>query len=300
MPVDEKNRINAEIARQLYLDNTNPEAEAEDWHSVVSQVRRSVNAALMASDNLRDISQALEESGAHMLVFRHLLAPPKSQDQFKLLCPSWSKASENKGTPVSTSIASTIASTVAVWIDSSIAPWVATGTSPSEVERALVVERVVSFIAPKKIDTAKRSRLSTEQERAVVNLLMQLGWKQLPSRLIDTRAAVDPKCFMNRTRFATATTSAQEVDLACGLRGSYVAAMECKVTNDTTNSVKRINDILKKSTAWKSHWGSFVKTAALLQGVIRAEDVQRLTDDGVHVFWSHNLSEFKEWISAYV
>ena len=117
---------------------------------------------------------------------------------------------------------------------------------------------------------------------------------------IDTRAAIPPKHYMNKTRFATATTTAQEVDIACGFSGSYVAAMECKVTNDPTNSVKRINDVLKKAAAWKLHWGSFVETAALLQGVIKPTDVQRLTDEGVKVFWSHDLDEFADWVQGRV
>jgi hypothetical protein len=35
----------------------------------------------------------------------------------------------------------------------------------------------------------------------------------------------------------------------------------------------------------------------LLQGVIAAKDVQRLTDAGVEVFWSHDLDKFKAWLS---
>ncbi len=116
--------------------------------------------------------------------------------------------------------------------------------------------------------------------------------------MIDTRAAVPEKCFMHKTRFATATTTSQEVDIACGLAGSYVLAMECKVTNDETNSVKRINDVLKKAAAWKNHWGSFVRTAALLQGVIAPKDVQRLSDAGVLVFWSHDLLQFETWLAG--
>ncbi len=105
---------------------------------------------------------------------------------------------------------------------------------------------------------------------------------------------------MNKTQFATATTTAQEIDIACGFASSYVAAMECKVTNDATNSVKRVNDVLKKAAAWKSHWGSFVETAALLQGVIKSDDVQRLTDEGVKVFWSYDLDAFAEWAQSRV
>src|SRR5207244_611270 len=102
-----------------------------------------------------------------------------------------------------------------------------------------------TLMAMQKMATARRSRLSIEQEYAVEVLLEANGWTKLPSKLIDERAAVPPKSFMRKTRFATATTAHQEVDIACGLTGSYVLAMECKVTNDETNSVKRINDVLK-------------------------------------------------------
>ncbi len=105
---------------------------------------------------------------------------------------------------------------------------------------------------------------------------------------------------MHKTRFATRTTAPQEVDIACGLQGTVVAAIECKVTNDQTNSIKRVNDVLKKASAWHDHWGSFVETVAILQGVIAAKDVDRLTDANVHVFWSHDLAAFKDWISKRV
>lgn len=115
---------------------------------------------------------------------------------------------------------------------------------------------------------------------------------------IDRPGVVPARHFMLKARFATATTNAQEVDIACGLKAGVVAAMECKVTNDATNSVKQINDILKKAAAWKTHYGSFVETAALLQGVIKPSDVQRLTDEGVRVFWSHDLNAFSDWVEG--
>ena len=103
--------------------------------------------------------------------------------------------------------------------------------------------------------------------------------------------------FLHKVKFATENRP-QEVDIACGLEKSVVLAMECKVTNDETNSVKRINDVLKKAAAWQKHWGSFVKTAALLQGVIAFKDVARLLDADVSVFWSHDLQAFEEWLEA--
>lgn len=298
MAVTEENRKNAEYARKLYVEGADSVGEATDWAVSLAQIRSKVEAALTASQDLRDFRSALETDGRHMLIFRHLLAPPKSQDQFKLLCDAWSKGSEKSGRPQRHEAVRAVSEILAQWMDRKIAPWLAANREPSEVEREILVERVVSFIAPKLTETQKRNRLSAEQESAVVELLKSLGWQQLPSVTIDTRAAVPPKHFMNKTRFATATTTAQEVDIACGFAASYVAAMECKVTNDATNSVKRVNDVLKKAAAWKAHWGSFVETAALLQGVIKPDDVQRLTDEGVKVFWSHDLDPFIAWVQS--
>ena len=298
MAISPKNRRNADLAKQLYLDAADPAGEAADWQAAIAEARSVAEAALLASDDLRDIEGALMASGAHTAAFRHLLAPPKSQDQFKLLCPAWSKSTEKSGKGLREDAAIDVAQAVERWLDVGITPWRAAGRPPTAAERSLVVERIVSFIAPKATDTAKRNRLSNAQEQAVVQLLLANGWTQLPSTEIDGRGVVPARHFMHKTRFATATTNAQEVDVACGLRGSVVAAMECKVTNDATNSVKRVNDVLKKAAAWKTHYGSFVETAALLQGVIKPSDVQRLTCEGVHVFWSHDLDAFSDWVES--
>jgi hypothetical protein len=298
--ISSTNKRNAERAKQLYIATADPVGEAADWSMAIAEARSVAEAALLASDDLQDIDKALMESGTHMAAFRHLLAPPKSQDQFKLLCPAWSKSTEKSGKGMSGNVVPVVSAAIDRWLDRGIVPWLAASRPPTAAERSLVVERVVSFIAPKATDTAKRNRLSNVQEQAVVQLLLANGWKQLPSTEIDGRGVVPRRHFMHKTRFATATTNAQEVDIACGLKGSVVAAMECKVTNDATNSVKRINDVLKKAAAWKTHYGSFVETAALLQGVIKPSDVQRLTDEGVHVFWSHDLPAFASWISGRV
>lgn len=300
MTISSENHKNAEHARKLYIESADPVGEAQDWAISLQEIRLEAEEALNASFDLRDIQSALESSGSHMRVFRHLLAPPKSQDQFALLCPSWSKSSEKSGRPLKKKAAEEVADTIQLWMDQSIAPWLKGNASPSMVQRQLLIERIASFVAPKMTETQKRNRLSAAQENAVVELLKGLGWKQMPSVVLDERAAIPAKHFMHKTRFATATTTAQEVDIACGFSKGIVAAMECKVTNDTTNSVKRINDVLKKSAAWKAHYGSFVETAALLQGVIKAEDVQRLTDEGVVVFWSHNLGAFSNWVQSRV
>lgn len=296
--VDQVHVENADRAKRLYLETLDAQGSADDWHQALRVARRVVADALRASSYLKDVPGALITNGGHMLAFRHLMAPPKSQDQFKLCCPPWSKGTEKDNRPVKPKVAHAVADVFEEWLDPAIGRWLVEERKPTQAELRTLLLRVSALIAQKQVDTAKRNRLANAQEAAVVQLLLEKGWQKMPSSTIERRAALPPKHFMHKTRFATATQTPQEVDIACGLSGSYVAAMECKVTNDATNSVKRINDVLKKATAWKAHWGSFVKTAALLQGVIKAEDVQRLSDEGVVVFWSHALDEFGAWLDT--
>lgn len=300
IPLDSKvvHAAHAAKAKQIYLDTRNPSEGAEDWRVALREARSVLWKALRASNYLMDVSVALQSTGAHMLAFRHFLAPPISQDQFKLLCPKWSKTTEKSGSSVKAATAAAAAETVLDWRDRSLTRWLDVGRKPTGAEVRKVLLALAPLIAAQNIATARRNRLAARQEKAVTDLLRTKGWTQLPSRLIDTRAAVPERHFMHKTRFATATAAPQEVDVACGLRDTVVLAMECKVTNDETNSVKRVNDVLKKADAWKKHWGSFVVTAALLDGVIAPKDVERLIDHKVHVFWSHDLDSFSAWLDT--
>ena len=92
----------------------------------------------------------------------------------------------------------------------------------------------------------------------------------------------------------------KEVDIACGLGKTAVLAMECKVSNDATNSIKRMDEVLNKAQAWKVRWGMSVETAALLQGVIAPKEMHRLMTFDVRIFWSHRLGDFMDWIGKRV
>ena len=286
----------ASKARIIYAASRTADMDAVDWHAAVAEARSAISAALRASDYLRDVTGAIRDSGEHSRVIRHILAPPLSQDQFSLCYPGWSKSSEKQGgrrPSEATGVAVTKAVNERRW--KALTPWLETGRKPTRRELERVYWAIGTIIASQQFATVQRNRAAHKQEQDVVAILLRLGWTRMPSSLRDTRASLPERHFMHKTRFAT-ENEPQEVDIALGLRGSVVLAMECKVTNDATNSVKRINDVLKKATAWKSHWGSFVKPAALLQGVIAERDVFRLLDANVEVFWSHDLMRFEQWL----
>jgi Holliday junction resolvase len=288
----------AKKAADLYVANRVPHADAEVWQVALREARKKIAAALRESDMLTNVEKALTVQGAHMVVYRRLMAPPTSQDQFKLLCPEWNKGSEDEGKKLKPIAAAATAKVFHAWRHKRLTVWLDRDTAPTRRQLRHLLAAVTPIIAMQVFGTVLRNRQSREQEGAITSLLDAKGWKRLPSQLVDQGASLAAKQYMHKTRFATGDGTAQEVDVACGLGGTYVLAMECKVTNDETNSVKRVNDVLKKANAWKSHWGNFVETAALLQGVIAPKDVNRLLHAGVRVFWSHNLKAFEDWLSA--
>lgn len=166
------------------------------------------------------------------------------------------------------------------------------------MELASAIGAIAPLMANQQVATARRNRFAALQEKAVLNTLVARGWTRLQSGPVLTAGQLPAKHFMHKTRFASGVAQTQEVDVACGLGSTVVLAMECKVTNDETNSVKRIDDILKKAQAWKNHWAYFVRPAAMIQGVIKSSDVSRLIDAGVEVFWTHRLDLFDQWMET--
>jgi hypothetical protein len=294
----DQHKIYCDESRQLYLDSRHPDQGALDWKEALREARFLVIGALRASNMLTNVSAALVANGGHMLVFRHLLAPPISQDQFKLICREWTKGTEKDCKPLKASAAAVVAQSFEEWRSRRLTPWINARRSPTWAELNSTIHAVAHLIAQQRVATARRNRIAKEQETSVVQLLEDRNWTKLPSKLIDQRAEVPALHFMHKTRFASGANENQEVDIACGLGGTIVLAIECKVTNDDTNSIKRINDVLKKASAWKSHWGSFVRPAAVMQGVMKFSDVKRLLDSDVEVFWAHRLDIFGSWIDV--
>lgn len=285
-------------ARDRYLSDQDAVSDALDWRQALWNARREIIAFLRASDFLSDVAGALHSSGYHSRPMRHFLAPPVSQDQFKLICPSWPKSSEKTGTGLTEARAQ---ATEAIFLErrsQHLTAWINRKRPPRIVELSAAISSIAPLMANQGISTAKRGRLSVAQESSVLKLLAAKNWVRLQSSLVSEGGQLPTKSFMYKTKFASGPGESKEVDVACGLGGTVVLALECKVTNDATNSVKRIDDVLNKANAWKSKWGTFVRPAALLQGVIKSSDVNRLLVNGVEVFWSHRLDLFSEWIDA--
>lgn len=287
-------------SRRIYLEDRDANSDAFVWRQTLWDARRSIIAFLRTSAFLSDVSGALQKSGYHSLPLRHFLAPPVSQDQFKMICPEWSKSCEKSGNKLSAPAANAVADVFAIRRSKHLTAWLDRGRAPRLAELSAAIGAIAPLIADQKMKTGSRTGLAARQEASVIELLIERDWTKVQSSLVEISGQLPARTFMHKTRFSSGHAQSKEVDIACGLGKTVVLALECKVTNDETNSVKRIDDVINKTNAWKAKWGAFMKPAALLQGVIKISDVSRLLDNGVEVFWSHRLDLFAEWLDENV
>ena len=283
-------------AIQIYIAGMAPEPLASEWRQVVRGVRKEILRALIATKGLRDIHGALIQSGRHIIVLRHLFAPPISQDQLKLIAPLYPKGAEKTWTKLTPAAAAEFEKEFLARRDKNLTAWLATNANPTKRQVKRVIDTVTPMISSQIFNTVRRNRLSDDQEKAVEALLIAKGWTKSPSVTVSNTADLSPLHYMRKTRAKASKTATKEVDIACGVSANLILAMECKVSNDATNSVKRVSDVLDKAKSWQTHWGGFIQTAALLQGVIAYKEVVRLMNDNVLVFWSHDLEALSSWL----
>ena len=287
----------ADKAVQIYISGMAPDPLASEWRQVCRTVRKEILQTLVETQGLRDLEGSLTKTGSHLRVLRHLFAPPISQDQLKLILPSYPKGAEKTASALTQQAAKDFASAFAARRDKRLTTWLATNANPNRRQVKRLLDTLTPMISSQIFNTVRRNRLSDDQERAVVALLEAKGWARSSSHTVNNPADLPPQHFMRKTRCKTRTAT-KEVDIACGVNPSLIMAMECKVSNDATNSVKRVSDVMDKTKAWNDNWGGFIQTAALLQGVIAYKDVARLLDSDVLVFWSHDLKPLADWLDS--
>ena len=92
----------------------------------------------------------------------------------------------------------------------------------------------------------------------------------------------------------------RKADIPVRLFDGRLMPVECKVSNSSTNSVKRINnDAQAKASAWHRELGTNqVVPAAVISGVFKVHNLVQAQDAGLTLFWAHKLEDMKSFIEA--
>ena len=224
---------------------------------------------------------------------RYLAGPPISADDLKTLTDASLAPSRLRADP---DMARSVVETVLLGLDRNRFPWVAENRDPTEAERAAAAMASAALVAARKVLTTRANESKTEQEEKVKDRLRQDGFTEVPTRTISTLATAPAQGeFCGESMFG-----GRKADIIVRLWDHRVMPIECKVSNSSTNSVKRLNnDAAAKAEKWLKEFGTAQTVpAAMLEGVFKRHNLVAAQDMGLALFWAHDLDQFMRFVES--
>ena len=225
--------------------------------------------------------------------FRYLAGPPLSADDLKTVSEAVLSPTRLRSDPA---MVGRIIEVVRIGLDRRRFPWVAEGREPTEEERGAAVLASAALMATSRVSTDRRSESKDAQEQLVEDALTGLGMKKVATRNISTlNLAPGPGEFCRE-----AMLGERKADFIVGLWDHRIMAIECKVSNSSTNSVKRLNnDAAVKAEIWYRDFGTKqIIPVALLSGVYKIHNLENAQSRGLTLFWAHSVNQLTQWIEA--
>lgn len=241
---------------------------------------------------LRDAIPDLLDDRRKQEVLRYLSGPPVSLDDLKVLAPLESVAAKRIASDPDAR--DRLLGFLRDWHDRRRFPWVIEQRMPDESERAAAVLATAALLAMRRTETLRRTQSSAMQEQLVAGQLRRSGFTQVDTRKVGTlRDAPEPGRFCRESMLGS-----RKADFIIGLADGRTMALECKVSNSSTNSIKRLNnDAAVKAEIWRREFGTEqVVTAAVLDGVYALRNLVAAQDKGLTIFWAHDLQAMFRWM----
>lgn len=227
----------------------------------------------------------------YLRALRFLGAPPVSEDDLKTVADT----TLSPGRMRSDSDAMVrVVETVLLVLDRRRFAWVSENREPSPAERDAAVLATASLMATESTRTWRRNQAKKGQEGEVADLLISLGFEESSRRRIERFSdGPPPGTFYREIQFGP-----KKADIIVGLHDGRYMPMECKVSNSSVNSYKRVNkDAVGSANEWR-RWGGegTTVTGAVVAGVFRAQNLLEAQASGLSLFWSHDLTSFKDFV----
>lgn len=234
----------------------------------------------------------LVRSPAHLDALRYLAGPPVSLDDLLVLADVERLSPKVLGERPE--VARAVFQTVLQGLDGRRFPWVLGKREPTELEKHAAIVASAALMAAQRTATYRRHESKGQQEQAVFDALESIGFRRAPSRTIETFAdAPDPGEFCPESMLGD-----RKADVVTRLHDKRVLAIECKVSNSFTNSIKRLNnDAAVKATDWIRSFGTKqIVPSAMLSGVFKLKNLVAAQERGLALWWAHDLKVFQRWV----
>ena len=225
---------------------------------------------------------------------RYLAAPPISHDDLSAITDSTLAVGALRRDPWA---ARSILRTILQTLDPIRFPWIHKGVSPSASEWRGAINATAALMAVQRVATSRRHKGKNDQERAVKDYLANVvGLTEVAPRTMETTyAAPAPGEFCGESEVA-----GRKADIVVRLFDARLLLIECKVSNSSLNSVKRVNnDAGAKAAAWIQRLGDAqVIPAAMLSGVFKARNLEQAQALRLTLFWAHRLDDLGSFVLA--
>ena len=259
------------------------------------EARRWVEDLLEISvdpSELREHAQELLTDPGTLTAARYLAGPPISKDDLETVAQVTVSAhalAHNSGTP------ETVVETLLAGIDRNRFIWLSEDRPPTEAERNAATLATAAMIAASLRATGRRNEGKTAQEQKVKDALIARGFTQVATRNIQRLGqAPRPGEFCGESMFGE-----KKADIVVGLWDNRVMPLECKVSNSSTNSVKRIGEASNKAVLWVRDLGQTqVVPGAMIAGVFKAKNLLAAQTKDLTIWWSHDLDTLANWIDS--
>lgn len=242
---------------------------------------------------LRDHAVEILADPRKQEVFRYLSGPPVSLDDLKVLVQARSFAASRFADDHD--LVDQLVNFLQNWHDRRRFPWITGNWEPEEHEREAAILATTALLAMRRLETMRRNQGKELQERLVANQLQRARFTQVPTRNVPTlHKAPGPGEFCRESMLGT-----RKADFIIGLWDGRTMPLECKVSNSSTNSIKRLNgDAAVKAETWRHDFGELqVVPAAVLSGVYALRNLEEAQRRGLTVFWAHDLHSLMDWIN---
>lgn len=271
------------------------EEPAEAYTEAFEIYQGSVRKLLEASVDLTHLEQnALEllSDPKTLTAFRYLAGPPISTDDLRTLADdAFLSRAKLRNDPA---MVTRVLEVVRAGLDKKRFPWILEDRQPTKAERKASVIASAAMLAWSKVSTDRRSEGKNQQELQVEKALLGIDFVKVPTRRVSTtNLAPHPGEFCRESTLGT-----RKADFIIGLYDQRIMAIECKVSNSLTNSVKRLNnDAAAKAQAWINQFGTLgVVPVAVLGGVFKLGNLIDAQSSGLTLFWAHDLNQLLDWI----
>ena len=268
----------------------------EAYLDYVEEYRRQVETLIEETVDLTRLSNLAVElltNPQRLTAIRYLASPAISEDDLKVLADA---ALTPKRLNADPDMARRVIETVLMGLDRERFPWVAESREPTESERATAVVSTAALIATQKVQTGRRNEAKKTQEGAVADALRAAGFTEVPTRAVTNMSHLPA----HGEFCAEALFGSRKADLIVRLWDGRVMPTECKVSNSSTNSVKRLNnDAAVKARTWIQEFGTVTCVpAAVLSGVFKTRNLISAQADGLTLFWAHGLDRMISFINS--